>query len=128
MTATLPRAAVRALMVTLAALISLSCAQLAAAAAADPGGGTRGAASAPRAAADPQLPDSGEADTPGCRKSGKAVQQPAPGVRPGADQAVLPPAGHDSAGRATPADAAGTAAQGRTPPGPDIAQLSVLRL
>lgn len=128
MTATLPRAAVRALVVTLAVLISLACAQVAPGAEAS-AADARAVAGAPRDAAPEQASQAGEREAPGCRKSGAVVQQAAPGVRAGSEQGAVPYAVRDvRAALGAPADAGPARAQGRTPPGPDIARLVVLRL
>ncbi|MEO3764408.1 hypothetical protein [Streptomyces sp. B8F3] len=128
MTASLPRAAVRALVVALAALISLACAPVAQSAAGASAADSRAAVSAPRDAASEQVSAGDERDAPGCRKSGKAVQQSVPSVRACSDQGVVPYAVRDARAGGATADSGAATAQGRTPPGPDIARLPVLRL
>jgi hypothetical protein len=125
------RVAARALLVALATLVAVSGTQTAQGAAKATAEEARSVASAPHAGASAPsarvtAPD--ERDTPGCGKSGDASPHTVPSTRAGSDAGIIPLAGRGTARQDTAPAHARATAEHRRPPGPSLAQLSVLRL
>ncbi|AXK37030.1 hypothetical protein DVA86_02465 [Streptomyces armeniacus] len=138
MPAALLRVAARALLVALAALVAVTGTQVAQGATKATAAEARSVASAPSASASasaaertaaPALATAPEErDTPGCGKSGSASQDVVPSTRAGGDAGIVPVAGRGTSGQATAPVLGRVTAEDRRPPGPSLAQLSVLRL